>query len=59
MEEIFKDVSYYFRENVNDKAALNAYIDLVDLYLRILRETTNWLCSDNRGGEPVGAGCLQ
>jgi hypothetical protein len=54
MEEIFKDVSYDFRENAGDKAALNAYIDLVDLYLRVLRETTNWLCSDSRSGGPVG-----
>lgn len=54
MEEIFKDVSYDFRENVGDKAALNAYIDLVELYLRVLRETTNWLCSDNRTGGPIG-----
>jgi len=54
MEEIFKDVSYDFRENASDKAALNAYIDLVDLYLRVLRETTNWLCADNRTGGPIG-----
>ncbi len=54
MEEIFKDVSYDFRENSGDKAALNAYIDLVDLYLRVLRETTNWLCADNRTGGPIG-----
>jgi hypothetical protein len=54
MEEIFKDVSYDFRENSSDNAALNAYIDLVDLYLRVLRETTNWLCADNRTGGPIG-----
>ncbi|MGB7589569.1 MAG: hypothetical protein WBM00_12785 [Solirubrobacterales bacterium] len=54
MEEIFKDVSYDFRENSGDKAALDAYLDLVDLYLRVLRETTNWLCADTRTGGPVG-----
>ncbi|MGB7686784.1 MAG: hypothetical protein WBL45_13505 [Solirubrobacterales bacterium] len=54
MEEIFKDVSYDFREDTGDSAALDAYIDLVDLYLRVLRETTNWLCADNRTGGPVG-----
>lgn len=54
MEEIFKDVSYDFRENPSDKTALNAYIDLVDLYLRLLRDTTNWLCGPTRTGAPIG-----
>jgi hypothetical protein len=54
MEEVFKDASYDFRETPNDAVALNGYIDLVDLYLRVLRETTNWLCAANRKGAPVG-----
>jgi len=54
MEEVFKDVSYDFRETPDDKVALNAYIDLVDLYLRVLRETTNWLCDPKRKGAPIG-----
>jgi len=54
MEEVFKDVSYDFRETPNDAIALNAYIDLVDLYLRVLRETTNWLCEPKRKGGPIG-----
>lgn len=54
MEEVFKDVSYDFRETPGDKVALNAYIDLVDLYLRVLRETTNWLCEPQRKYAPMG-----
>src|ERR1700710_2375402 len=54
MEEIFKDASYDFRETPGNKVALDAYIDLVDLYLRILRETTNWLCAPKRRGGPIG-----
>jgi hypothetical protein len=54
MEEVFKDVAYDFRETPNDKVALDAYIDLVDLYLRVLRGTTNWLSGDSRTGGPVG-----
>lgn len=54
MEEVFKDVSYDFRETPSNDTALNAYIDLVDLYLRVLRETTNWLCAPKRRGGPVG-----
>ena len=54
MEEVFKDVAYDFRETPDDKPALNAYIDLVDLYLRVLRGTTNWLSEDSKTGGPVG-----
>jgi hypothetical protein len=54
MEEVFKDVAYDFRETPKDKVARDAYIDLVDLYLRVLRGTTNWLSSDSRTGGPVG-----
>jgi hypothetical protein len=54
MEEVFKDVFYDFSDRPSDAVSLNAYIDLVDLYLRVLRETTNWLCEDRRSGGPVG-----
>lgn len=53
MEEVFADVFYDFRETPSDTTR-NAYIDLVDLYLRVLRETTNWLCAPGRSGAPVG-----
>jgi hypothetical protein len=54
MEEIFADVFYDFGEAPTSKTALDAYVDLVDLYLRVLRETTNWLSGDNRTGGPIG-----
>lgn len=54
MEEVFKDVAYDFREAPSDRVALNAYIDLVDLYLRVLRGTTNWLSGDSKTGGPIG-----
>ena len=54
MEEVFKDAFYDLDESPGDKAVLNGYIDLVDLYLRLLRETTNWLCEDRRTGAPIG-----
>jgi hypothetical protein len=53
MEQVFADVFYDFNERTVG-VALDAYIDLVDLYLRVLRETTNWLCADGRRGGPVG-----
>ena len=54
MEQVFADVFYDFGEAPTDRAILAAYVDLVDLYLRVLRETTNWLAADNRRGAPIG-----
>jgi hypothetical protein len=54
MEQVFADVFYDFGETPGNRPSLNAYIDLVDLYLRVLRETTNWLCEDGRTGAPIG-----
>jgi hypothetical protein len=54
MEEVFKDAFYDLDENPKDKVVLNGYIDLVDLYLRLLRDTTNWLGDDKRKGAPIG-----
>jgi hypothetical protein len=54
MEEVFKDVYFDFLENPTDRGILDAYIDLVDLYLRVIRETTNWLCDADRRGAPLG-----
>jgi hypothetical protein len=54
MEEVFKDVFYDFQDAPTDTTMRGAYIDLVELYLRILGETTNWLCEDGRNGAPIG-----
>src|SRR5581483_3168784 len=54
MEEVFKDVFFDFQDAPSNTVALNAYIDLVDLYLVVLRQTTNWLNTANRRGAPIG-----
>jgi hypothetical protein len=54
MEEVFKDAFFDLDETPKRKTVLDGYIDLVDLYLRLLRETTNWLCDDKRKGAPIG-----
>jgi hypothetical protein len=54
MEEVFKDVFFDFQDAPTDAVALNAYIDLVDLYLAVLRQTTNWLNASSRTGAPIG-----
>lgn len=54
MEGIFAEAFYDFVENPQRRLYLNGYIDLVDLYLRVIRETTNWLNDDSRRGAPVG-----
>lgn len=54
MEEFFKDVFYDFTTEENSVPIRRAYIDLVGIYTRVLRDTTNWLCNDGRTGAPVG-----
>jgi hypothetical protein len=48
MEEFFKDVYYDFVTEEDSVPTRRAYIDLVGVYTRVLRETTNWLCEDTR-----------
>lgn len=52
MEELFKDLYFDFQESPESGRLRSAYTDLIYLYQRVLRETTNWLCS--RRGGPVG-----
>lgn len=54
MEEFFKDLFFDFQDVPADAELRRAYTELVDLYVRVLRETTNWLCADGRQGAPVG-----
>jgi hypothetical protein len=54
MEQVFADVFYDFIEAQSDTAMLNAYIDLIDLYVRVLRETTTG-CARTVGPEPQSA----
>jgi hypothetical protein len=53
MEEFFKDAYFDFRDR-NDRRARAAYTDLVNLYTRVLRETTAWLCDDGHHRGPIG-----
>src|SRR5205823_2637224 len=52
IEQVFADAFFDLHERPDD--AREAYIDLVDLYLRVLRETTDWLGEDSRTGGPIG-----
>jgi hypothetical protein len=54
MEEVFKDAFYDLEESPASARILDGYTDLVDIYLRLLRETTNWLCDPKRRAAPVG-----
>jgi hypothetical protein len=54
MEQAFADVFYDFGEAPDDPDVLHAYADLVNLYLQVIRETTNWLSEDGRRGAPIG-----
>jgi hypothetical protein len=54
MEDFFKDVYYDFTSSPNSQISRRAYTDLVNIYTRVLRQTTNWLCEDGRDGAPVG-----
>ena len=40
MEEVFADVYYDLLEDQSNTVALNAYTELVDLYLKALRKTS-------------------
>jgi hypothetical protein len=54
MEEFFKDLYYDFQSDPTDGVTRSAYIALVNMYTRVLRDTINWLCDDGRKGAPVG-----
>jgi hypothetical protein len=54
MEEVFKDGFFDLNETPKDKVTHEGYVALVDLYIRVLQETTNWLCDDKRRGAPIG-----
>jgi hypothetical protein len=54
MEDFFKDLFYDFQSSPTSIPTRTAYTDLVNIYRRVLRDTTNWLCEDNRTGAPLG-----
>jgi hypothetical protein len=55
MEEFFKEVFGDFQDSASPTApAALAYEQLVALYTRVLRETTDWIGADGLTGGPVG-----
>jgi hypothetical protein len=54
LEEFFKDVYYDLVDVPGNLAIRDTYVELVELYARVLRETTNWICERTRTGGPVG-----
>jgi hypothetical protein len=54
MEEFFKDVFGDFQDLEEDAGVQAAYEQLVALYLRVMRDTTNWMTEDRYTGGPVG-----
>ena len=54
MEEFFKDLFLDFQEAASGSATILAYEQLVDIYVKVLRRTTNWIGEDQRTGGPVG-----
>ncbi len=53
-EEFFRDLFADFQEAMPGDPVVTAYEQLIALYVRVLRDTTNWLGADNRTGAPVG-----
>jgi len=54
MEEFFKELFSDFQEANPGSAIALAYEELVALYTRVLRETTDWIGADGKTGGPVG-----
>lgn len=54
MEEFFKDLFSDFQEASSGSRTSRAYEQLLSIYLRVLRETTDWIGESSRTGGPVG-----
>jgi hypothetical protein len=54
MEEFFRDLFGDFQEADTRSNTAQAYEQLVDLYVRVLRETTDWIGRDGKKGGPIG-----
>lgn len=55
MEEFFKDLFFDFSgETRTGTKIAGAYTALIDIYRRVISETTDWMNEDNRKGGPVG-----
>jgi hypothetical protein len=54
MEEFFKELFSDFQDATRTSTTALAYEQLVSLYTRVLRDTTDWIGDDNKTGGPVG-----
>lgn len=55
MEEFFKDLFFDFSgESHTGTRITGAYTALIDIYRRVISETTDWMSEDTRKGGPVG-----
>jgi hypothetical protein len=55
MEEFFKDLFFDFSgETTAGGKIAGAYTALIDIYRRVISETTDWINEDGRQGGPVG-----
>jgi hypothetical protein len=54
VEEFFKELFGDFQDGTGGSIVNRAYPQMINMYVRLLRETTNWLCEDSRTGSPVG-----
>jgi hypothetical protein len=55
MEEFFKDLFFDFSgESRTDTKIAGAYTALIDIYRRVISDTTDWMNVDGRKGGPVG-----
>ena len=53
-EEFFRDLFADFEDAAPQDDTVKAYEQLLSIYMRVLRETTNWMSDDNKTGGPVG-----
>jgi len=55
MEAFFRDSFFDFLETgATDTHIRDAYLQLVDVYTRVIRETSNWMTAEGYAGGPVG-----
>lgn len=54
MEEFFRDLFIDFQETVKGSDIAKAYEQLVNIYLRVLRETTDWIGDSKHTGGSIG-----
>jgi hypothetical protein len=55
MEEFFKDLFFDFSGSSHTGTKIaGAYTALIDIYRRVISETTDWMGDDSRKGGPVG-----